>query len=89
LLVPRESEVRNNFPLVRVITYPGLNGRYFGTKGAEIQKTRLVPKLPKVNYKVASAVAEVNVVDLSVMFTTMQHEVEPSGKLEDCLAHAL
>lgn len=64
---------QNNFPLVRTITYPGLNCRYFGAnlKGAEIQKTRLVPKLLKVNCKATTAVAEVNVIDLSMIFITM------------------
>ncbi|KAG1730725.1 terpenoid synthase [Suillus occidentalis] len=44
--------------------------RYFGTKGPEIQRTRLVPLLPKVICKAASAVTKVNVTDLSVMDAT-------------------
>ncbi|OJA11859.1 hypothetical protein AZE42_03257 [Rhizopogon vesiculosus] len=46
--------------------------RYFGTMGTQIQQTRLVPKLPKVNRKAASA--EVNVVDLSMTYIMVQHE---------------
>ncbi|KAG2753747.1 terpenoid synthase [Suillus brevipes Sb2] len=33
--------------------------RYFGTKGPEIQRTRLVPLLPKVNCKAASAAEKI------------------------------
>ncbi|KAG2031108.1 isoprenoid synthase domain-containing protein [Suillus americanus] len=51
--------------------------RYFGTKGPDIQKTRLVPLLPKIKCKDASAVAGVSVADLSKI---MHHE-QPSGVL--------
>ncbi|KAG1722252.1 terpenoid synthase [Suillus lakei] len=44
--------------------------RYLGTKGPEIQRTGLVPLLPKVNSKAASAAANVNVADLSMMDVT-------------------
>ncbi|KAG1874838.1 isoprenoid synthase domain-containing protein [Suillus subluteus] len=37
--------------------------RYLGKKGPEIQRTRLVPLLPKVNRKAASTAAKVNVAD--------------------------
>ncbi|KAG2065292.1 terpenoid synthase [Suillus decipiens] len=39
--------------------------RYFGTRGAEIQQSRLVPLLPKINCSSAPLVAKVNVADLS------------------------
>ncbi|KAG1742745.1 isoprenoid synthase domain-containing protein [Suillus paluster] len=57
--------------------------RYFGTMGPEIQQTRLVPVLPKVNYKDTSVVAQVNVTDLSKIDATV-HREQPSGGLE-CL----
>lgn len=49
--------------------------RYFGTKGPEIQRTRLVPLLPKVNCKAASAAEKVNVTDLSMLDAA----ADPSG----------
>ncbi|KAG1813656.1 terpenoid synthase [Suillus subaureus] len=44
--------------------------RYLGTMGPEIKRTGLVPLLPKVNRKAASAAARVNVADLSLMDAT-------------------
>ncbi|KAG0706610.1 isoprenoid synthase domain-containing protein [Suillus ampliporus] len=55
--------------------------RYFGTGGAEIQHTRIVPLLPKVNRKATSAVAKVNVADLSKNYATV-HREQPSRRLE-------
>ncbi|KAG1732863.1 isoprenoid synthase domain-containing protein [Suillus paluster] len=52
--------------------------RYLGTRGPEIQRTRLVTLLPKVNCKAASAAAKVNVADLSIMDNTAHCE-QPSG----------
>lgn len=44
--------------------------RYLGTRGLEIQRTGLVPLLPRVNCKASSAGAKVNVADLSMMDAT-------------------
>ncbi|KAG0703654.1 terpenoid synthase [Suillus ampliporus] len=52
--------------------------RYFGTRGPDIQQTRLVQLLPKADRKAASMVAKVNVTDLSMMDTTAHCE-QPSG----------
>ncbi|KAG1833624.1 isoprenoid synthase domain-containing protein [Suillus subalutaceus] len=48
--------------------------RYLGTKGPEIRRTGLVPLLPEVNRKAASAAAKVNVTDLSMMDVTADHK---------------
>ncbi|KAG1745752.1 terpenoid synthase [Suillus lakei] len=52
--------------------------RYFGTEGPEIQQSRLVPLLSKVNYSDAPAVAKVNVADLSKIDAAVHHE-QPTG----------
>ncbi|KAJ8587784.1 terpenoid synthase [Rhizopogon salebrosus TDB-379] len=41
--------------------------RYFGSRGPEIQQTRLVPLLPRINCQAASAVAKVKVADVSLI----------------------
>ncbi|KAG1874825.1 isoprenoid synthase domain-containing protein [Suillus subluteus] len=51
--------------------------RYLGTKGPEIRRTGLVPLLPEVNRKAASAAAKVNVTDLSMMDVTADRK-QPS-----------
>jgi len=48
--------------------------RYFGARGAEIQRSRIVPLLPKVNCNNASSVAKVNVVDLSNIDAAVHRE---------------
>ncbi|KAG0699319.1 terpenoid synthase [Suillus ampliporus] len=48
--------------------------RYFGTRGPEIQQTRLLSLLPKVNCKAASATVKVNVADLSKIDATVHCE---------------
>ncbi|OJA11858.1 hypothetical protein AZE42_03256 [Rhizopogon vesiculosus] len=40
--------------------------RYFGTRGLEIQQTRLVPLLPKINRQAVSTEAKVNIADLTI-----------------------
>jgi hypothetical protein len=44
--------------------------RYLGTRGPEIQRTGLVPLLPKVDRRATSAAAKVNVADLSMTYAT-------------------
>ncbi|KAG1787689.1 isoprenoid synthase domain-containing protein [Suillus plorans] len=46
--------------------------RYFGTKGTEIQRSRLVPLLPKIKYGDASSMTKVNVADISNIYATVQ-----------------
>ncbi|KAG0702611.1 terpenoid synthase [Suillus ampliporus] len=52
--------------------------RYLGTKGPEIQRTKLLPLLPKIDCKAASAAAKVNIADISMMDNTT-HREQPSG----------
>ncbi|KAG0703646.1 terpenoid synthase, partial [Suillus ampliporus] len=73
--------------LDKIATWPRGNNcwgyesqRYFGTRGPEIQQTRLVPLLPKVSSKTTSAVAKVNIADLSKMYTIVPRD-QQSGRL--------
>ncbi|KAG0703655.1 isoprenoid synthase domain-containing protein, partial [Suillus ampliporus] len=52
--------------------------RYFGTRGPEIQRTRLVPLLPKLQPHSRVRGGEVNVADVSMMDTTAHCE-QPYG----------
>ncbi|KAG2346537.1 terpenoid synthase [Suillus weaverae] len=48
--------------------------RYFGTRGTEIQRNRLVPLLPKVTCSNASSAVKVNVADLSNIDAAVHRE---------------
>jgi hypothetical protein len=53
-------EVERSYPFTscKIIIYPVLNHRYFETSGAEIQETRIVRLLPKVNSTQSAGVVE-------------------------------